>query len=114
MTRRAARERAPGLVLVELRDLDDKKTELRAKMALRTNYQYKNIYLRSAEGNTDRLIRLNFQTLLNHFHLTSEFRLTESGRLVARDQDTGATLPHSRTRNIADRNTQSSANEDTH
>ena len=77
-------------------------------MALRTNDQYKNIYLRSAEGHTDRLIRLNFQ-------LTREFRLTGSGRLVARDQDTGATPPHSRTRNTAgDRNIQGSANEDTH
>ena len=95
VTRRAGRGTAPGLVLVELFSVDDKKTVLRAKMNLRNTQQYKNIYMRSAEGHTDRLIRLNFQTLLRHFNLTNQFRLTGSGRLIARDPTTdGAARQH--------------------
>ena len=108
VTRRAGRGRSPGLVIVELASLDDKKTVLRAKMNLRTNDAYKNLYVRSAEGHTDRLIRLNFQTLLDHLHLTRSFRLTGSGRLVPRNatgsgsqaSDTGNRRPES-----ADRDT---------
>ena len=88
VTRRAARGRGPGLVLVELHDLEDKKTVLRAKRSLREKPEYRNIYVRSAEGHTDRLLRLNFQTLLNHFQLTQQFRFTGSGRLIPRETTT--------------------------
>ena len=85
VTRRAARGRGPGLVLLELNDVGDKITVLKAKQSLRNKPEYKNLYLSSAEGHTDRLMRLNFNTLLNHLNLTREFRFTGSGRLVPRD-----------------------------
>ena len=84
VTRRASRGPGPGLVLLELTDLDSKKEVLRAKLKLRDNPAYRNLYVRSAEGHTDRLIRLNFTTLLRHLELTNEFRITGNGRLVPR------------------------------
>ena len=88
--RKANREGNPGVVLVELPSLDEKKQVLQAKMSLRTTAAYKNLYVRSAEGHTDRLMRLNFQTLLNHFNITRSYRFTGSGRLVPRS-NTGDT-----------------------
>ena len=85
VTRRAARGRGPGLVLLELNDVSDKITVLKAKQSLRNKPEYKNLYLSFAEGHTDCLMRLNFNTLLNHLNLTWEFRFTGSGRLVPRD-----------------------------
>lgn len=96
-TRRPGRGSTPGLVLVELNSLDDKKMILRAKMSLREKPQFRNLFIRSAEGHTDRLIRLNFQTLLQHFDLTQRFRLTGSGRLVPRERPAGNGMPHDRT-----------------
>ena len=83
VTRRSGRQQNPGLV--ELHSLDDKKTVLRSKTTLRDNAAYRNEYVRSAEGHTDRLIRLNFNTLLNHFNLTQQFRITGSGRLMPKE-----------------------------
>ena len=88
VTRRAGRGNTPGLVLAEFVSLDDKKTVLRAKQNLRENAAYSNLYIRSAEGHTDRLLRLNFQTLLQHFDLTRQFWITGSGRLVPRNRPT--------------------------
>lgn len=100
VTRKAGRGRNPGLVLIELSDLNDKKEVLRAKMSLREQAAYKNLYLRSAEGHTDRLLRLNFQTLLDHLDLTNRFRFTGSGRLVPRDRRASqqGQTPHQNTR----------------
>ena len=92
VTRRASRGDGVGLVLLELADLDSKKEVLRAKTKLRGNPAYSNLYVRSAEGHTDRLIRLNFTTLLRHFELTRQYRITGSGRLLPRNaQDQRAT-----------------------
>ena len=88
VTRRAGRGNTPGLVLAQFVCLDDKKTVLGAKQNLRNNAAYSNLYIRSAEGRTDRLLRLNFQTLLQHFDLTRQFRITGNGRLVPQNRPT--------------------------
>ena len=91
VTRRVGHGSSPGLVIVELCTLDDKKTVLRAKTKLKSNQSFKNVFIRSAEGHTDRLIRLNFNTLLRHFGLTQQFRITGSGRLIPRQTHASST-----------------------
>ena len=85
VTRLAVRRRGPGLVLLELRDVEDKITVMNAKQSLKNKDEYKNLDLRAAEGHTDRLMRLNFNTLLSHLNRRREFWFTVSGRLVPRE-----------------------------
>ena len=106
VTRKASRGRGPGLVQLELNDIEDKKTVLKAKTNLKNCPEYNNIYVRSAEGHTDRLMRLNFTTLLDHLNITREFRFTGSGRLVPRDNS------HRSRTNDPDATEQSSATSD--
>ena len=61
VTRRAASGRGPGLVLLELNDVGDKITVLKAKQSLRNKPENKNLYLSSTEGHTDCLMRLNLR-----------------------------------------------------
>ena len=83
--RLTGRGTSPGLVLIECFNTDDKITILRAKAKLREKAQFKNLYMRSAEGHSDRLVRLNFQTILEHMGVSNQFRFTGSGRLVKRE-----------------------------
>ena len=85
--RLSGRGSSPGIVLIECCDVDDKITILRAKQNLRANHEYKELYLRWAEWHSHRLIRHNFQTLLNHLGIQQQFRISGSGRLVKRDGD---------------------------
>ena len=82
----AARGNNPGLVLAEFPSVDDKKTVLCAKLDLRNSPAYNNLYIRSAEDHTDKLLRMNFQTLVDYLDLTRHFRFTGSCRLVPRDR----------------------------
>ena len=90
VTRLAPRGKGPGLVLLELGDVEDKITVMNAKQSLRNKDEYKNLDLRTAEGHTDRLMRLNFNTLLSNLHRKREFWFTVSGRLVPRDGTHGS------------------------
>lgn len=92
--RLSGRERAPGLVIIEFPDLESKKSVLRAKNLLKNKPHFSNLFIRSAEGHTDRLMRLNMQTLLKHIGADRLYRFTGSGRLVKRDQNSTAGSGH--------------------
>ena len=58
-------EGRPGIVKIELRNVDDKKTVLQAKAGLRKTRQVRNVYIRGAQTHAERLIDLNFKAILN-------------------------------------------------
>ncbi len=62
---------------------------LKAKRTLKDKTQYNNLYLyiRSAKSHEERLIDLNFTTLMDHLQVSDVFRFTGSGRLVPQDRD---------------------------
>ena len=76
----------PGIVKVELSNLDDKKFVLRAKTNLRNTVKYKKVYMRGAQAHAERLNELNFKTILHDIPGGNRYRITGSGRLVYKDQ----------------------------
>ena len=60
---------------------------MRAKAVLKDKSAYKNLYIRAAKSHEERLIELNFKSLMNHLEIADHFRFTGSGRLVPRESE---------------------------
>lgn len=54
----------PGPVKIQLNDKDEKIAVLHAKKNLKDVHNYQRVYMRSSMTHADRLIYLNFQTIL--------------------------------------------------
>lgn len=77
----------PGPVKVEFFNENIKVDVLKAKQAMKSKREFGYLYVRAAKTHEERLIELNFRTLMNRLDVASEFRFTGSGRLVPRDED---------------------------
>lgn len=75
----------PGIVKIQLRSLDDKKKVLRAKSELKNTHDFSRVYLRSAFTHAERLMDLNFRTLLKKIPGCQNMRITGNGRLIERE-----------------------------
>lgn len=62
--RMRARGPGPGVVKVAFANVEDKVAVLRCKQRLKSNTQFKRVYLGSAKSHTDRILEFNFKTLL--------------------------------------------------
>ncbi len=87
-----SRGRRPGIIKVELRSVEEKVAVLRRKQRLRDNETFKNVYINSAKTHAERLIDLNFRTLLKELPLGKEFILARNGRLLRRTQTDDAAV----------------------
>ncbi len=85
------REARPGqrqvtpLVKVQLRNLDDKKKVLRAKLNLANSTDFGNVWIRSSKPHIERLIDLNFKTILEMIPGGNTMTITNSGRIVKKN-----------------------------
>ena len=70
------RENRPGIVQMELKNLEDKKKVLRTKSSLRDSDKYKRVYLKGGQTHAKHLNDLNFRTLLNEMQGGNRYRLT--------------------------------------
>ena len=77
----------PGLLKIELPNLDAKKKILRRKTELSKVPQYRRVYLRSSKSHVERLLELNTKTLLEQMPTGNQFRLTGNGRLIHANED---------------------------
>ena len=68
------REGRPGIVKIELRNVDDKKAVLRAKAGLRGTRKFRNVYIRGAQTHAERLIDLNFRAILHKMPSCNSYR----------------------------------------
>ena len=75
----------PGLLKIELKDLEQKKSLLKRKRSLKDTQTYKNVYIRGSKSHVERLIELNTYTLLQELPFGEHYRITGSGRLIRRD-----------------------------
>ena len=82
-----SRNDKPGLVKIRLPTTADKISALRCKQNLK-NTGYRRVYIRSSMSHTDRLIQLNFQTLLRDLPNGDQYRVTANGKLVKQDTAT--------------------------
>ncbi|XP_078661231.1 uncharacterized protein LOC144905434 [Branchiostoma floridae x Branchiostoma belcheri] len=79
------RGRGPGVVKVQFRSVREKVAVLREKQKLKNHNAYERVYLRSAKSHTDRLIELNFRTILREIPGGNEYFITGSGRVKKRE-----------------------------
>ena len=80
-----SRNNKPGLVKIQLRNLEEKKKILLAKANLQHSETFSRVYLRSSKSHAERTAEMNFRTLLNSIPNGNKFRLTANGKLVAKD-----------------------------
>lgn len=77
----------PGLMKIQLKSEKEKVQVLRAKQNLKKCEKYKNVYLRSSKSHEERLIELNFKTLLKELNLEKQYHFTGSGRMIKHGDD---------------------------
>ena len=80
----------PGLIKVEFGSVQDKVDVLRKKQRLKIDDKFRRIYIRSAKSHTERLVELNFRTLLDEIPTRRQFYITGNGRVRKRPAATGA------------------------
>ena len=80
--RMRARGPGPGVVKVAFANVKDKVAVLRCKQRLKSNTQFKKVYLRSAKSPTDRILEFNFKTLLQEIPAGKDFYMAGRGRLM--------------------------------
>ena len=71
---------------IELNSREDKITVLKRKKKLLESVSFKGLFLRSAQSHVERLIQLNFKTILEEIPSGNQFRLTGNGRVVRKTQ----------------------------
>lgn len=80
--RLGSRDGRPGLLKIELASEDDKIKVLRNKYNLENSRDFQRVFLRSSQSHAERLIQLNFRTILNELPNGGQFRVTGNGKLV--------------------------------
>jgi gas vesicle protein len=75
------------LVKVELPDLETKKRVLRAKLQLANTPEFSNVWIRSSKPHVERLIELNFKTILDMIPGGNTMTVTNSGRITKKNSD---------------------------
>jgi polyhydroxyalkanoate synthesis regulator phasin len=76
------RENKPGVVKIQCYNKEDKIAALRAKKFLRDTTKYKRVYLRTSMTHSERLLRLNFETLMKEIPGGRNLRMTGSGKII--------------------------------
>ncbi|CAJ1066510.1 PREDICTED: uncharacterized protein LOC106519492 [Xyrichtys novacula] len=84
--RMSARGNRPGLVKVELSSVQVKIAVLRRKSKLKDNERFNKVYVSSAKSHAERLLELNFRSLIRETAVGKDFYLTGNGRLMKRTQ----------------------------
>ena len=79
-----ARSTKPGLVKVELSSVEEKVVELWHKAKLKDHECFQTVFVSSAKSHAERLVDLNFFTLLRETSIGKDFYLAVNGRLVKR------------------------------
>lgn len=84
-----ARGDRPGLVKVELSSAQEKVSVLRRKSELKDSESFNNVYVYSAKSHAERMMELNFRTLIRETAVGRDFYLATNGRMVKRTQAPG-------------------------
>ena len=80
------RGQGSGIIKVEFRSVEEKVAVLRRKRSLRENEDFQHVYIHNAKSHAERLIEINFRTLLKELPCGRDYFFTGSGRLSRRAQ----------------------------
>ena len=81
-----SRGRGPGLVKAEFSSVEEKVAILRNKQKLRDQEEFAKVFMRSAKSHTDRLIEINFKTLLKEIPGGADYFVAGNGRIRRREK----------------------------
>ena len=91
--RTVSRNNKPGLLKIQLPSRLDKINILKNKRKLANDTAYARAFVRGSQSHTDRLIHLNFTTLLNEMGLADRYRIAANGRLIEKTDDSNQNGP---------------------
>jgi hypothetical protein len=77
----------PGIVKIQCLNKEDKISILRAKRNLADCSRYKKVFLRTSMSHSDRMMKLNFETILKELPGGNRYRIAGNGRIIANDDD---------------------------
>ncbi|CAJ1050810.1 coiled-coil-helix-coiled-coil-helix domain-containing protein 7 isoform X6 [Xyrichtys novacula] len=77
--RTTPRGQGPGVIKVEFRTVQDKVAVLHCKKNLRDNELFSRVFIHATKSHTERLINLNFRTLLSELPCGKDYFLTGNG-----------------------------------
>ena len=77
----------PSVVKVRFRNVSDKVAVLKSKQQLKNTTEYSRVYIRDAKVHAERLIEINFDTMIKELKLDHEYRVSGNGRLLAKADD---------------------------
>ena len=83
--RLGSRTNKPGLCKIELCSKEDKIKVLQNKQSLSRSEKFKGVYIHSAQTHAERLIDLNFKTILGELANGGEYRVTGNGRVIRKE-----------------------------
>ena len=90
VSRMRARYRSkPGLVKINLANVEQKILVLRNKRKLRDSVEFKRVYLEGAKSHVERLIEINTRAILRELPQGRAYRVAGNGRLLRRQNQTG-------------------------
>ena len=76
-----------GILKIELRSTVDKINILRNKPRLKHTKGFEKVFVRSSKSHMERLMDLNFKTLLSEMPHGQSYRIAANGRIIKRDKD---------------------------
>ena len=86
-----SRNEKPGIVKVQFTSTEHKVGALKAKKKLAESTEFRRTYLRSSKSHVERLVDINFRTILREIPGGDQYRLTGSGRVIKK---TRQEVPH--------------------
>jgi DNA-binding Lrp family transcriptional regulator len=76
----------PGIVKIELKNLEEKITMLRNKSKL-SEFGYKKVFLRSAQTHAERVMDHNTRIMLREMGVEQKYRVSGNGKMIARSDE---------------------------
>ena len=77
-----SRNDRPGLMKIELENKKDKILVLKNQKKLLDSAEFRGVFLKSSQSHIERLIELNFKTILSEIPNGGHYRVTGCGRIV--------------------------------
>ena len=84
--RLVSRNHLPGLVKIELRNVQDKIAVLRNKRNLGDNPEFRRVFLRSSKPHHERIAEFNFKKVLQQLPNGSDYWIVGSGRIIGKNE----------------------------
>lgn len=81
------RSTRPGVVIAQLRSLQDKHAILERKRSLRSHPLYRDVYIKSSKSHAEQVMDANFNVVLNEMLNGDAYYMSDNGRILRKPTD---------------------------